>query len=213
MTRQPASDAPGAPARGLLVDFGGVLTTNVFQSFRAFCEAEGLAPDAFADLLRSSPETRAELRKLETAQIEAEEFGAHLAPLLGVADADGLMDRIFAGIGPEPAMIEAVRTARQSGIRTGLISNSVGADIYDRAVLDELFDAIVISGEVGLHKPQPEIFLLGAERSGVAPAQCVFVDDLRENCAGAETVGMTAVLHRGAEKTLPELERLLGLPV
>ncbi|MDP9133541.1 MAG: hypothetical protein M3N56_01800, partial [Actinomycetota bacterium] len=103
MTRQPASDAPGAPARGLLVDFGGVLTTNVFQSFRAFCEAEGLAPDAFADLLRSSPETRAELRKLETAQIEAEEFGAHLAPLLGVADADGLMDRIFAGIGPEPA--------------------------------------------------------------------------------------------------------------
>lgn len=197
--------------RGLLVDFGGVLTTNVFQSFRAFCEAEGLAPDAFADLLRSSPETRAELRKLETAQIGADEFGAHLAPLLGVADADGLMARIFAGIGPEPAMIDAVRAARQAGIRTGLISNSVGADIYDRATLDDLFDAIVISGEVGLHKPQPEIFLLGAERTGVAPADCVFVDDLRENCAGAEAVGMTAILHRGPERTLPELERLLGI--
>lgn len=198
---------------GLLVDFGGVLTTNVFQSFRAFCETEGLAPDAFADLLRSSPATRAQLRKLETAQIGAEEFGAHLAPLLGIADADGIMDRVFAGIGPEPAMVDAVRTARRAGIRTGLISNSVGTDIYDRAVLDELFDAIVISGDVGLHKPQPEIFLLGAERIGVAPAQCVFVDDLRENCAGAEAVGMTAVLHRGAERTLPELERLLGLPV
>ncbi len=198
--------------RGLLVDFGGVLTTNVFQSFRAFCESEGLAPDAFADLLRTSPETRAELRKLETAQIGADEFGAHLAPLLGVADADGLMDRIFAGIGPEPAMVDAVRRARRSGIRTGLISNSVGTDIYDRAVLDELFDAIVISGEVGLHKPQPEIFRLGAERTGVAPAECVFVDDLRENCAGAEAVGMTAVLHRGPERTLPELEQLLGPP-
>ena len=197
--------------RGLLVDFGGVLTTNVFQSFRAFCEAEGLAPDAFADLLRSSPETRAELRKLETAQFGADEFGAHLAPLLGVADADGRMARIFAGIGPEPAMIDAVRAARQAGIRTGLISNSVGADIYDRATLDDLFDAIVISGEVGLHKPQPEIFLLGAERTGVAPADCVFVDDLRENCAGAEAVGMTAILHRGPERTLPELERLLGI--
>jgi len=197
--------------RGLLVDFGGVLTTNVFQSFRTFCEAEGLAPDTFADLLRSSPETRAELRKLETAQIGADEFGAHLAPLLGVADAENLMSRIFAGIGPEPAMIDAVRGARQAGIRTGLISNSVGTDIYDQAVLDELFDATVISGEVGLHKPQPEIFLLGAERIGLAPAQCVFVDDLRENCAGAEAVGMTAVLHRGPGGTLPELERLLGL--
>ena len=108
-------------------------------------------------------------------------------------------------------MIDAVRAARQAGIRTGLISNSVGADIYDRATLDDLFDAIVISGEVGLHKPQPEIFLLGAERTGVAPADCVFVDDLRENCAGAEAVGMTAILHRGPERTLPELERLLGI--
>jgi HAD superfamily hydrolase (TIGR01509 family) len=76
---------------------------------------------------------------------------------------------------------------------------------------DDLFDAVVISGEVGLHKPEPEIFHMGAARIGAAPAECVFVDDLRENCAGAEAVGMTAILHRGADGTLPELERLLGL--
>lgn len=197
--------------RGLLVDFGGVLTTNVFQSFREFCVAEGLEPDAFTDVLRSSPETRVELRRLETAQIGADEFGRHLAPLLGVADAEGLMGRIFAGIGPEPAMVDAVRKARRAGIRTGLVSNSVGADIYDRALLDELFDAIVISGEVGLHKPQPKIYLLTAERIDVSPAKCVFIDDLRENCASAEAVGMKAVLHRGPAETLSELERLLSL--
>jgi putative hydrolase of the HAD superfamily len=56
----------------------------------------------------------------------------------------------------------------------------------------------VISGEVGLHKPQPEIYLLACERLGVEPAAAVFVDDLRENCAGAEEVGMTAILHRGS---------------
>jgi HAD superfamily hydrolase (TIGR01509 family) len=66
---------------------------------------------------------------------------------------------------------------------------------------------------VGLHKPQPEIFELGAERIGVAPADCVFVDDLRENCAGAEAVGMTAVLHRDTDETLTRLEELLGVPV
>jgi putative hydrolase of the HAD superfamily len=108
-------------------------------------------------------------------------------------------------------MLAAVRRARAAGVRTGLISNSMGAGSYDRAVFPELFDGVVISGDVGMHKPQPEIFLLGAERAGVAPEECVFVDDLRENCEGAQAVGMTAVLHRGAEATLPELERLLGV--
>lgn len=202
-----------ARAKGLLVDFGGVLTTNVFQSFRAFCKSEGLHEDAFVDLLRSNTEARAQLRRLETNQIDADEFGRYLGPLLGVAETDGLMNRVFAGIGPEPAMIDAVRSARGGGIRTGLISNSVGSDIYDPAILDELFEAVVISGEVGMHKPQPEIFELGAERVGLPPSECVFVDDLRENCAGAEAVGMTAILHRGPDRTLPELERLLDVPL
>src|ERR671915_155009 len=101
--------------------------------------------------------------------------------------------------------------ARRQGIRTGLLSNSMGTARYDRASFPELFDGVVISGEVGLHKPQPEIFLLGAERAGVEPEECVFVDDLRQNCEGAEAVGMTAILHRGADRTLPELERLLGV--
>ena len=96
-------------------------------------------------------------------------------------------------------------------MRTGLVSNSIGEGRYDRSTFPELFDGVVISGEEGMHKPEPEIFLLGAERPGVPPEECVFVDDLRENCAGAEAVGMTAVLHRGAEGTLPRLERLLGV--
>jgi HAD superfamily hydrolase (TIGR01509 family) len=84
--------------------------------------------------------------------------------------------------------------------------------IYERAPLD-LFDATVISGDIGLHKPQPEIYRLGAERIGVPPERCVFVDDLRENVAGAEAVGMTAILHREPPATIAELERLLGIPI
>jgi putative hydrolase of the HAD superfamily len=201
----------GETPKGLLVDFGGVLTTNVFQSFRKFCVSEGLHEDAFKDLLKTNPEVKANLRKLETDQLSAEEFGAFLGPLLGVESTDNLMGRLFAGIGPDLEMIDAVRSARAAGIRTGLISNSVGSNIYDQAVLDELFEAVVISGEVGMHKPQPEVFRLGAERIDLPPEQCVFVDDLRENCAGAEAVGMTAILHRGPDRTLPELERLLGV--
>jgi len=193
------------------VDFGGVLTTNVFDSFRAFCEAEGLDPDTVRRLFREDPAALAELRKLERGEYTEEEFAERFGPILGVEDTDGLVDRLFAGMGPDEAMIEAVKTAKRSGVRTGLISNSWGRGRYDRDVFPQLFDGVVISGEVGLHKPEPEIFHLGAERIGVPAGECVFVDDLKENCAGAEAVGMSAILHRGAERTLPELERLLGV--
>ena len=197
--------------RALLVDFGGVLTSNVFDSFRAFCEREDLPPDAVKRLFREDPEALALLRRLERGELDADAFAERFAPLLGVEDHAGLVDRLFAGMGPDADMTEAVRRSRSAGVRTGLISNSWGSGLYDRDALPQLFDAVVISGDVGLHKPEPEIFRLAADRVGVEPEGCVFVDDLRENCAGAEAVGMTAILHRGADRTLPELERLLGV--
>jgi putative hydrolase of the HAD superfamily len=199
--------------KGLLVDFGGVLTTNVFDSFKAFCRAEGLPEDSVKNLFRERGEGLALLRRLETGELTAAEFSSQFAPLLGVSD-ENLVERLFGGVAPDEAMLDAVRRSKQAGIRTGLISNSWGDGLaYDPAMLEELFDAVVISGEVGLHKPQPEIFVLGAERIGVAPEDCVFVDDLRENCAGAEAVGMKAILHRGSAGTLSQLEKLLGVPV
>ena len=197
--------------RGLLVDFGGVLTTNVFESFRAFCEREGLDPNEVKRLFREDPQALEELRRLERGELTEDQFAERFGPLLGVEDTDGLVDRLFAGMQADEAMIDAVRTARRSGVRTGLISNSWGAGRYDRSSFAELFDGIVISGEVGLNKPDAAIYELGAQRVGLPPEDCVFVDDLRENCEGAEAVGMTAVLHRGADGTVPELERLLGV--
>jgi epoxide hydrolase-like predicted phosphatase len=196
---------------GLLLDFGGVLTTNVFDSFRDFCIAEGLEPDAVKRLFRDQPRARDLVRALETGDLSEDEFGERFGELLELEDRTRLVDRMFDGLREDERMIDAVRRVRAQGIRTGLVSNSMGAGRYDRAAFPELFHGVVISGEVGMHKPQPEIFLLGAERAGVAPEDCVFVDDLRENCAGAEAVGMTAVLHRGPDTTLPELERLLGV--
>ena len=197
--------------KGLLVDFGGVLTTNVFDSFKQFCVTEGLDPQTVKRLFREDPDALAELRRLEKGELTEEQFSEHFGPMLGVSDTEGLVDRLFAGMGPDEPMIEAVKKAKRSGVKTGLISNSWGRGRYDRDAFPEMFDGVVISGEVGLFKPQPEIFHMGAERIGVAPEECVFVDDLKENCEGATAVGMTAILHRGADSTLPELERLLGL--
>ena len=198
--------------RGLLVDFGGVLTTNVFQSFKSFCHREGLPEDTIKQTFRERGEGLSLLRQLERGEIESDEFERRFAPVIGVDDSDNLVGRLFQDMGPDEAMLDAVRAARRSGIKTGLISNSWGAGLqYDPGLLEELFDEVVLSGEVGMNKPDAEIFELAAEQLGVAPGDCVFVDDLRENCEGAEAVGMTAILHRGAEATVPRLEELLGV--
>ena len=162
------------------------------------------------ELFRGDAEALRLLRSLETGEIDSAEFEPAFGALLGVEDSDDLTSRLFAGLRPDEQMIAAVRAAGAAGVKTGLISNSWGLGIYERAPID-IFDEAVISGTVGLHKPQPEIYLLACERLAVEPADAVFVDDLRENCAGAEAVGMTALLHRSADETVPRLEELLGV--
>jgi putative hydrolase of the HAD superfamily len=198
---------------GLLVDFGGVLTTSVWDSFADFCRSKDLEEDAVKRLFREDPEALADLRGLETGVLEETDFERRFAKRLGLSDARDLIAGMFRGMRPAPEMVDAVRAARADGIRTGLVTNSWSTSHYDRGLLNELFDAVVISAEVGLHKPQPEIYLLAAERLGQEPERCVFVDDLRENCAGAEAVGMTSILHRSADETVARLRELLGIAV
>ncbi len=201
---------PTRTLSALVVDYGGVLTTDIWVAFGEFCDAEGLEPEAVKDLFRSNPEAMRLLRGLETGELDEAAFEPRFAELLGLAESEGLIGRLFGGLGPDDLMIGAVRAARKGGVKTGLITNSWGLGIYDRAPTD-LFDETVISGDVGLHKPQPEIYLLACERLGVEPADCVFVDDLRENVTGAEAVGMTAILHRDSAATVARLEGLLGV--
>ena len=195
--------------KGLLVDFGGVLTTNIWVSFRAFCDAEGLDREAVRETFRDDGPGLRLLRSLEKGEVADADFELQFGELLGVAP-DDLISRLFAGLGPDAEMVAIVEAVRGSGVPTGLISNSWGTGIYDRAPM-HIFDATVISGDVGLHKPEAAIYELGAERIGVAPGHCVFVDDLRENVAGAEAVGMTALLHRDSAATIAELRELFVL--
>jgi epoxide hydrolase-like predicted phosphatase len=183
----------------------------MWEGFDEFCRREGIEQGMVRKLFKQEPEALADLRLLETGEIEPAEFERRFGPRLGVAATEGLIERMFAAVGPDEDVTAAVRSARDAGIRTGLISNSWGTSIYDPDALEGMFDEVVISGDVGLHKPQPEIYMLAADRLGVAPEECVFVDDLRENVRGAEQVGMTAVLHRDTAATVARLEELFGI--
>src|SRR2546421_1274263 len=150
----------GGDHRALLVDFGGVLTTDIWESFAAFCAERGLDPAAAKTLFRSNPEALATLRALETGELEQAEFERRFAELLGT-DAEGLIAGLFAGLEPEPRMVAAVGAVRGAGIPTALVSNSWVLDHYTNEIR-ALFDALVISAEGGLHNPPPQVLLLAA---------------------------------------------------
>ncbi|MET9315069.1 HAD family phosphatase [Kribbella sp. NPDC003505] len=209
-----------AVPRGLLVDWGGVLTSGLEPALRRWAELDGFDFDSYlAAVMKWLPSetVTAELNPvhaLERGQLAVPDFERKLASMLVRHDgtpvpAEGLIERMFAHFEHQPAMSALVRRANERGIRTALLSNSWG-NTYPRDTWDGMFDDIVISGEVGLRKPEPEIFRLAAGRLGLEPAECVFVDDLQLNVDGALAVGMTAILHTEYDETRRALETLFG---
>jgi epoxide hydrolase-like predicted phosphatase len=201
---------PPGPRSALLIDWGGVLTTNLFASFRDYCLRAQIEPQKLMDRFRSDPAARDLLIALETGKLEEAAFEQQFADMLGV-EPDGLIDGLFAGVAPDTAMVKAVRRAHDAGVRTALVSNSWGVHRYPHDILEELFDGLVISGEEGIRKPSRRMYELGAERAGAAPAESVFVDDLPFNLEPAEALGMAVVHHTSADTTIPQLEELFGV--
>lgn len=103
-----------------------------------------------------------------------------------------------------------VHRAKKMGFKTALLSNSWGNN-YPRDGWDEMFDQVVISGEVGMRKPDPEIFHYTLDLLKVDPKESVFVDDLVHNVKGATDLGMIGVLHVDYESTKKELEIIFDI--
>jgi putative hydrolase of the HAD superfamily len=214
---------PPAP-KGLIVDWGGVLTERLDLAVRAWAEQEQIDFDHYREAMRRwfSPEEQLEaeinpIHALERGEMTVPDFEARLAAEIRRLDGhpvqtEGLLERMFSTFSTAHAMNALVVRAKRHGVRTALLSNSWG-NRYPRDGWDEMFDVVVISGEVGLRKPEPEIFELTCTRLGVPPASCVFVDDLPLNVEAAAELGMTAVLHRSYDETAARLDELFTLPL
>jgi epoxide hydrolase-like predicted phosphatase len=227
------SSRPDRRYEALLVDYGGVLTTPVSASFAEFCLATGVSPERLRLVLARAyrggsgdaddhpVDTREAggledlVPAVETGRMPVEEFNVRLAVVLSEGldqpvEAIDLTARLFGGAVSDERMIEVVRSARTQGIKTALISNTWG--VRDPPPWhDEVFDAVVLSGQEGVRKPDPEIFHLTALRLGTDPAACVFVDDIAANAEGARSTGMTGVVHKHPDITIPRLEELFRI--
>jgi putative hydrolase of the HAD superfamily len=219
--RQPeASPFPSLPFKlnrvsyqGLILDFGGVVTTDLFAELSAFCVREGLEPGAFARVLSDDPEGRHTFEDVQAGKVPQREFEVTIGRLLGIDD-HGLLTRALGGLRPRPEVLDLIQRARAAGIRVGLLSNSWGDGEYDPYAgydLDSIFDAVVISGDTGTRKPDAAIYLIAADELGLPPHDCVFADDTAANLPVAEELGMATVHFTVTAEGLAEISRLLGL--
>ena len=208
--------------RGLVVDWGGVLTGDMRTAVQSWAESDGVPLDIYVGVIRDwmgepyGVEARLNpIHALERGEITVPDFEARLAAALTertgrVFESQGLLERLFDHFEHAPDMSALVRRARRAGLRTGLLSNSWGND-YPRDGWDEMFDVVVISGEVGMRKPEPRIFEHTLALMALRPQECVFVDDLRHNIDAAVALGMVGVLHRSYDQTLLELDAVFGV--
>jgi putative hydrolase of the HAD superfamily len=198
---------------GLILDFGGVVTTDFYGALAAFSMRSGLDAGAFVRVLREDPEGREAFHAAECGQIPQRDFEVIMGRLLRLPD-DGLLAAALADLEPRPAIIDMVKRARRAAVKMAALSNSWGTGDYDPYVgwgLDELFDAVVISDRVGLRKPDPAIYELTASKIGLPPGDCLFVDDTEANLPAARELGMGALFFTGADGEVAEIERLLGI--
>jgi putative hydrolase of the HAD superfamily len=202
--------------RGVLWDFGGVLSSSPFEAFAHYEEREGL-PRGFIRQVNATDHHANAWARFERAELSFDGFDAAFADeseRLGhmVPGAD-VLELLTGDL--RPAMFTAVRRCRDAGLTTGLLTNNVtpmqeGGWSHELA-LDELFDVVVESAVAGVRKPEIAAYELVLRKMRLRADQVVFLDDLGVNLKPAKAMGMTTIKVLDPDDALAELEAVLSI--
>jgi putative hydrolase of the HAD superfamily len=180
----------------VLLDLYDTLVWSEWSSIRdAFAERLGVSTD---DLLGAFDRTRvlrgtgAYKSATGDAAVLVEALGMEADPALVAELTELERDRLVTAVHLHEESIPVLRELRGRGVRTALISNCSHATrpVVDRLGLEDEFDAVVLSFEVGSIKPEPAIYLTALDRLNAEPGDAVFVDDQAAYCDGAAAVGI-----------------------
>jgi len=193
VTRVPAA----TDVRGVILDFGGVMSNMRWEVARQLEDRHGLPRRAMFETLYRTPVWEAIQRGQGDRQAWLED--AHRLLEARARRALPRLHEVWRAaqdlIGENIALVRALRPV----YRTAILSNadaSLRERLRDAHGIHDLFDSILCSAEVGMAKPEPAIYRLAASRLALEPEACVFVDDLAANVTAAETVGMQGILFR-----------------
>jgi putative hydrolase of the HAD superfamily len=206
--------------QAVISDFGGVLTTPLFNSFAAFQDETGIPTDALGRAMQRIFERDGAhpLFELERGKLTESEFldlmRTELAAELGhEPELHRFSEIYFDALDPNDAMIELMRDVKARGYRMALLTNNVREwEPLWRAMLpvDEIFEVVVDSAFTGVRKPDREIYELTLERlGGIAAQSCLFVDDVEVNILAARELGMEVVHFQSNDQAIAEIEESL----
>ncbi len=208
--------------KAVLFDFGGVFTDSPFHAFSAYAARIGASDEQVTDIVFGGYGIDGDhpWHQVERGEISLENARADILALgkeqgLNVDIWEVFMAMAENGGGLRHELVDYVRKIRASGLATGIITNNV-VEFRDhwRGMLpvDELFDFVVDSSEVGMRKPNPAIFEKALEMGGLRPEQALFLDDFEGNVIAASALNIQSILVDGdGMKTIADLEEILGL--
>lgn len=203
----------GKLLKAVIFDVGGVLVRTHSRAGREKWAARlGLSPGEFEHFVFSGESGRQGQLGQKTSSAHWRWLGDHFG--LDEAGLAELRHDFFAGDALDESLLAYIKRLREAGYRTGLLSNT-----YDNArrLLSEVypllpfFDGVIFSAEVGVMKPNPQIYHLAAESVGVKPPEALFVDDFIENIEGAKAVGMQTLHFTNPETARQQLTALTGV--
>ncbi|MGV3512907.1 MAG: HAD-IA family hydrolase [Novosphingobium sp.] len=207
----------------IIFDFGGVITSSPFEAFNRLEAERGLPQNFVRSVNARNGDTNA-WALFERAEIDPAEFDRRFseeARAMG-HDLDGASVLAVLAGAVRPAMVSALDRLEAEGYRLGCITNNVtaghgaglarSADAHDE--LEQIFarfEHVIESSKAGVRKPDPRIYLMMCEALGLAPAECVYLDDLGINCKPAAALGMRAIKVTSGEQALADLGQTLGI--
>jgi putative hydrolase of the HAD superfamily len=207
----------------VVFDFGGVFTSSPFAAVDAVAAEFGIPGSVITELVfgpyeRDTDHPWHRLERGEVSVVDARKEIIAQAASQGLKDFDPIQVLVGMKIdhGARKPVVDLVRRLRTEGYRTALLTNNVRefSTAWRQLIpVDELFDLVVDSSEVGMRKPDPAIFHLTLERlGGHAPERTLFLDDYDGNVRAARAIGIEAVLvGEDPEPALEETHRRLGL--
>lgn len=199
------------PIKAVIWDIGGVIMRTEDPAPRAELAAQlDVTREYLNELVFGGEQgTRAQI-----GEINQQEIWDYVRSELKLAPGEypDLRERFFGGDVLDTQLVDFIRSLKPR-FKIGIISNA-WSQIADSLVewgIDDAFEMVVGSGDVGIMKPDPRIYQIALERLSVAPAEAVFVDDFIRNVHGAQALGIGAIHFRSREQVVQELEQLLGL--